>query len=100
MCTAFGDPVEPDVNCINATSSSPVATGSIGSAESSLSIVTMVSMTVQVFGPNLQVGARGGLVQHRQAGATHPQRLGGGSDLDGEAGKHSDGVAVSDSGSG
>ena len=30
ICTAFGDPVEPDVNCISATSSSQVSTGSIG----------------------------------------------------------------------
>ena len=34
ICTAFGDPVEPDVSCISARSSSPVSTGSIGSAAS------------------------------------------------------------------
>ncbi len=34
ICTALGDPVEPDVSCISARSSSPVSTGSIGSAAS------------------------------------------------------------------
>src|ERR1700743_962093 len=28
ICTAFGDPVEPDVSCISARSSSPTSTGS------------------------------------------------------------------------
>ena len=50
----------------------------------------------RVLGPDHEVGARGGLVKHRQAGAAHPQALGGRRDLDGEAGQHADGVAVAD----
>ena len=38
--TAFGLPVEPEVSCISATSSSPVSTGSMGSADNSSSTVT------------------------------------------------------------
>ena len=34
ICTALGEPVEPDVSCISARSSSPTSTGSIGSAAS------------------------------------------------------------------
>ena len=49
-----------------------------------------------VLGPDHQVGARRGLVQHRQAGAAHPQALRGRGDLDREAGQHADRVAVSD----
>ena len=41
--TALGGPVEPEVNCISATSSSPTSTGSIGVAASSCSMVTTVS---------------------------------------------------------
>ena len=38
--TAFGLPVEPDVSCSSATSSSSVSIGSTGSAANSCSIVT------------------------------------------------------------
>ena len=38
--TALGDPVDPDVNCSSATSSSSVSTGSIGRLSSSWSIVS------------------------------------------------------------
>jgi hypothetical protein len=43
ITTALGEPVEPDVNCISATSSSPVSTGSTGSAASNSSTVRTVS---------------------------------------------------------
>ena len=43
ITTALGDPVEPDVNCISATSSSPVCTGSIGCAPSNSSTVSTVT---------------------------------------------------------
>jgi hypothetical protein len=43
-----------------------------------------------------EVGARRGLVQHGQAGATHPQGLRGRRDLHREPGQHADGVTVSD----
>ena len=43
ITTAFGEPVEPDVNCIRATSSSPVSTGSTGSAVSNSSTVRTVT---------------------------------------------------------
>ena len=49
-----------------------------------------------VLGPDHQVGARRGLVQHGQAGAAHPQALRRRGDLDREAGQHADRVAVSD----
>ena len=42
ICTAFGEPVDPEVSCISATSSSSVSTGSIGAASSSDSIVSTV----------------------------------------------------------
>lgn len=42
ICTAFGEPVDPDVSCISARSSSPVSTGSIGSASSSSATVTVL----------------------------------------------------------
>ena len=37
--TAFGEPVEPDVNCISARSSSPTSMGSTGSDASSSATV-------------------------------------------------------------
>ena len=40
ICTALGDPVDPDVNCSSATSSSSVSTGSSGRLSSSSSIVS------------------------------------------------------------
>ena len=40
--TALGDPVEPDVNCISARSSSPTSTGSIGSDASRSATVRTV----------------------------------------------------------
>ena len=40
--TALGEPVEPDVSCINATSSSEVSSGSIGAFANSDSIVSTV----------------------------------------------------------
>ena len=43
ITTALGEPVEPDVNCISATSSSPVSTGSIGSAASRSATVRTVT---------------------------------------------------------
>ena len=42
ICTALGEPVEPDVNCMNARSSSPVSTGSTGSASSRSATVSTV----------------------------------------------------------
>ena len=101
MITAFGDPVEPDVSCISATSSSPVSTGSVGSWASSSSTVrtltprscrtgmatrngsetmtalaSIMSMTLAVSLAHSSRSVRGGgLVQHGQAGPAHPQRL-------------------------
>ena len=49
-----------------------------------------------VLGPHGQVGARGGLVQHGQAGPAHPQPLRRRGDLHREAGQHADGVAEAD----
>ena len=126
ICTALGDPVEPDVSCISARSSSPVSIGSIGSAASrSVDGQDLDALLLEhrdrdqerlgdddglgldhvddvhgVLGPDHQVGARGGLVQHRQAGAAHPQALRGRRDLDREAGQHADRVAVTDAGGG
>ena len=39
-------------------------------------------------------------MQHRQAGAAHPDRLRGGCDLDGRPGQHGDRIAVADPGGG
>ncbi len=39
-------------------------------------------------------------MQHRQAGAAHPQALSGRGDLYGEAGEHADGVTETDAGGG
>ncbi len=122
ICTAFGEPVEPDVSCISARSSSPVSIGSIGSAASrsvdgqhrdALLLehrdrdqerlgdddglgLDHVDDVHGVLGPDHEVGARGGLVQHGQAGTAHPQALRGRGDLDGSAGEHADRVAVAD----
>ena len=49
-----------------------------------------------LFGPAHQVGAGSGLMHHGQAGAAHPDALGGRRDLDRGAGQHRDGVTVSD----
>ena len=51
-----------------------------------------------VLGPHHQVGARGGLVQHGQAGAAHPQTLSGRGDLYRCSGQHANRVAVAHSG--
>ena len=51
-----------------------------------------------VLGPQLQVGAGGGLVQHGQAGPAHPQRLRRRGDLHRCTGKHTDRVAEADTG--
>jgi hypothetical protein len=50
----------------------------------------------RVLGPHRQVGTRCRLVQHRQAGAAHPQTLCGRGDLHREPGENTDGVAVAD----
>ena len=42
ICTAFGDPVDPDVSCISARSSSPTSMGSIGSDASRSATVRTV----------------------------------------------------------
>ena len=49
-----------------------------------------------LLGPAQQVGARGGLMQHGQAGAAHPDALRGRRDLDRGAGQHRYRVAMSD----
>ncbi len=122
MTTALGDPVEPDVSCISATSSSEVSTGSTGSAASSASTVntltprssstgtatrngsetmtalaSIMSMTVAVSLAHCSRSVRGGgLVQHRQAGAAHPQRLGRRCDFHRSTGQHADRVTEAD----
>ena len=53
-----------------------------------------------LFGPTLQVGARGRLMQHGQAGAAHPDALGGWGYFDGRTGQHRDGVTVLHAGRG
>ena len=50
-----------------------------------------------VLGPHHQVGTWGGLVQHGQAGAAHPQTLSGRGDLYRRSGQHTDRVAVAHS---
>ena len=42
ICTALGEPVEPDVSCISATSSSAVSTGSVGGPVRSSATVNTV----------------------------------------------------------
>ena len=121
--TAFGKPVEPEVSCINARSSSSVGTGSTGSAANSCSMVSTVmprssstgTATMNGFGdddrfrvdhadhvggvfrPEHQVGAGCRLVKHGQDGAAHPQALRRRRDLDGSARQHADSVAVTHS---
>ena len=51
-----------------------------------------------VLGPQRQVGARGGLVQHGQAGAAHPQTLRSRGDLHRRSGQHTNRVAVAHAG--
>ena len=53
-----------------------------------------------VLGPVLEVGSRGGLMQHGQAGAAHPQRLSGRRDLHRCTGQDTHRVARSDARSG
>ena len=53
-----------------------------------------------VLRPQQQVGARSGLVQHRDSGAAHPDTLRGRGDLDRGAGQHADRLAVSNPGGG
>src|SRR3984885_8059385 len=52
------------------------------------------------FDTALQVGARAGLMQHREAGAPHPDGLCGRGDLDRRAGQHCDRIAVPHAGGG
>ncbi len=47
-------------------------------------------------GPQREIRTRRRLMQHRQAGAAHPDRLCGRCDLDGRPGQYRDGVAVTD----
>ena len=54
--TAFGEPVEPDVSCISARSSSPVSTGSIGSAASRSATVR----TLMPFSSSTGIATRNG----------------------------------------
>ena len=126
MHTALGKPVDPDVNCISARSSSCGVHGvdrvtgqqflDGQHADSALGQHRRgghervgddddlrLDHADDVHGllrPTLQVGARGGLMQHGQAGAAHPDALGGGGDLDRGACQHGHGVAVSDAGGG
>lgn len=51
-----------------------------------------------LFCPAPQVGARCGLVQHRDAGTANPDALRGGGDVDGGTGEHCHGIAVVDAG--
>ena len=53
-----------------------------------------------VLRPVFEVGARGGLMQHRQARAAHPQCLGGGRDLDRGTREDADGIAAAHPGGG
>ena len=126
ICTAFGEPVDPDVNCISARSSSPTSIGSIGSAasrsptvktlmpfSSSTGIATrngsdtmtalasIMPMTFMVSSAHTTRSVRGvGWCSIGQARATHPQALRSGSDLDRESGQHADRVAETDAGRG
>ncbi len=70
-------------------------------SETMTALASIMPMTFMVSSAHThQVGARGGLVQHRQARAAHPQALGGRGDLHREAGQHADGVAGADTGGG
>ena len=54
--TAFGEPVEPDVSCMSARSSSPVSTGSIGSASSR----SVILRTLMPFSSSTGIATRNG----------------------------------------
>jgi hypothetical protein len=51
-----------------------------------------------VLRPHLQISARRRLMQHRQAGAAHPQTLRGRGDLNWGAGQHANRITVPDTG--
>ena len=77
--------------------SSSTGTATMNGSETMTAFASIMLDDVhRVLGPDHEVGARSGLVKHRQAGAAHPQALSGRRDLDGEAGQHADGVAVAD----
>ena len=122
ICTALGEPVEPEVSCISATSSSQVSSGSIGAfANSRFDRQHRHAEFGQhrrgghervgdddglrrdhidhgggLFCPSHQVSAGRGLVHHGRAGTAHPDALGGRSDLDRGARQHGDGVTMPD----
>ena len=57
ITTAFGEPVEPDVSCIRATSSSSVSSGSTGSAASNSSTVRTMTPRSARIGPATRNGS-------------------------------------------
>ena len=103
ICTALGEPVEPDVNCWSAISDSVVSTGSIDVPLRSSSTVTTVmprssrerlgrvegrtqndgfrgdhvDHSLGVLSPDAQIRSGGRLMQHRHRRTAHPRRLAG-----------------------
>src|SRR5580692_695092 len=105
--TAFGDPVDPDVNCSSARSSSSVSTGSIGAPSNKSS---MVSTRMPSSDSSGAAGMKGSemmtalasimLMTAVVSSAQRCRSVRGGSDLDGGAGQHGDRVTGSDAGRG
>ena len=126
MCTALGEPVEPDVNCCSAISdlgrlhgidrrsATKLVDRHDGDAalfEERLGRVERctqndgfrgdhVDHRLGVLSPDAQIRSGGRLMQHRHRRTAHPRRLAGRRDVDGLSGENADRDAAIDAGLG